>query len=158
VTGSWKTYLLGTSKFFEKTRIKSFKNIFQTIFFTHLDNLTNVVSCYEISQPKPLFPKRYGWLRISDQSMCQKVRFSKIPSHIHWQNNSLDNNITSLHNNITVTSSNSLLQQHVTVSFNIFVMTHCITAYTADPSITIRYHRIVTMLNITALDKQKHCS
>jgi len=55
VTGTWKTYLLGTSKYFEKIRIKSFKNIFQINFFTHLDSLINVVSCYEISQPKPLF-------------------------------------------------------------------------------------------------------
>jgi len=35
VTRSWKTYLLGTSKFFEKTWIKSFKNIFQ-INFLHI--------------------------------------------------------------------------------------------------------------------------
>jgi len=32
VTRSWKTYLLGTSNFFERTQIKRFKNIFQIIF------------------------------------------------------------------------------------------------------------------------------
>jgi len=66
VTGSWKTYLLGASNFFENTRMKNFKFFFKLIF-THLDNLINVVSCYEISQPNPLFPEdMYDYIRPID--------------------------------------------------------------------------------------------
>jgi len=55
-------YLLGTNKFLEKTQIKRFKNV-----FAHLDNTINMASRYEISQPKLIFPRRYGWLYQTNQ-------------------------------------------------------------------------------------------
>jgi len=64
----------GHKQIFWENSNKKVLKIFFKLIFIHLNNLTNVVSCYEISQPEI-------WIIISDQSMCQKGRFPKIRSH-----------------------------------------------------------------------------
>ena len=49
VTGSWKTYLLGTSKLFG-TQMK-ISTIFKINVFAHLDKVTIKPSCCEVSHP-----------------------------------------------------------------------------------------------------------
>ena len=51
VTGSWKTYLLGTSKLFGKTQLKISTFFSILIFFAHLDKATIKPSCCEVSHP-----------------------------------------------------------------------------------------------------------
>ena len=76
VTGSWKTYLFGTSKLWENS-IENHLSAFQIkLFFPNLDNVTNIPFCYEISYEKLLFPRRYGQLYQADQC-AQKVGFPR---------------------------------------------------------------------------------
>ena len=51
VTGSWKTYLLGTSKLFGKTQMKLSTLFLNSFFFAHLDKATIKPSCCEVSHP-----------------------------------------------------------------------------------------------------------
>ena len=51
VTGSWKTYLLGTSKLFGKTQMKISTLFKKILFFAHLDKATIKPSCCEVSYP-----------------------------------------------------------------------------------------------------------
>ena len=55
VTGSWKTYLLGTS---EKIQLKIFIMFIRLNIYAHLDKATLLWSF----TPKASFPGRYGWL------------------------------------------------------------------------------------------------
>ena len=55
VTGSWKTYLLGTSKTFGKSQMKMSIIFFKFIFFAHLDKATIKPSCCEVFHPQFLF-------------------------------------------------------------------------------------------------------
>ena len=49
VTGSWKTYLLSTSKIFGKTQMNISTILLKVIFFTHSDKETIKPSCCEVS-------------------------------------------------------------------------------------------------------------
>ena len=51
VTGSWKTYLLGTNKLFGKTQMKISTTFLKLFFFVHLDKATIKPSCCEVSHP-----------------------------------------------------------------------------------------------------------
>jgi len=77
VTGSWKTYLLGTSKLSKETQLKTSVTFLKLVFLhIWIKQLLNFLAVKFYTHSKEILKI------ISNQKMCPKGRFSKIRSHI----------------------------------------------------------------------------
>ena len=92
VTGSWKTYLLGTNKLWENS-IENLSN-FCMNFFVNLHKTTIKSSCCEVSHQKLLFPTGYGLLLYQTDQCTKKVGFQDQVTFIEffWLINSISLN------------------------------------------------------------------